>query len=244
MLKLKDKTDKYYINKPTIFNIPFKLIICGKSQLSGKTTVLANLLLRKKFYKDDFNGENIFIVSPSIRNDNKLKIIIRQLHIPRSNLIDTYDEQLLTEIYSMIEEEYESAVEDERTPENYLFVFDDMSFSGVLKGRNGAKVHGVINKMFCNGRHIMLSTILTTQSYVDISTACRENATGMILFSCSNRQLDQIADDHSFIKRQDFKRIFRETTKKKHSFLVVNYSNDADMRYLDSNFKQVAHKRT
>ena len=239
MLKLRDKTDKYYTTKPVIFNVPFKLIICGKSQLSGKTSVVANLLLRKKYYRDDFKGENIFIVSPSIHNDNKLKIVIEQLDIPRSNLIETFDEQMLTEIYSMIADEYESAVDDNRTPENYLFVFDDMSFSGVLRGRGGAKAHGIVNKMFCNGRHIMLSTILTTQSYVDISTACRENATGMILCSCSNRQLDQIADDHAHINRSEFKRVFRETTKKKHSFLVINYSNDTEMRYLDSNFKPI-----
>ena len=239
ILKLRDKTDAYYTKKPILFDIPFKLIICGKSQLSGKTTILANLLLRKKYYKNDFKGENIFIVSPSL-NQNKMKIIIRQLDIPRSNLFETFDEEVLTEIYSMIQDEYEDAVESNETPENYLFVFDDMSFSGVLKGRGGAKMHGIVNKMFCNGRHIMLSTILTTQSYVDISTTCRENATGMILFSSSNRQLDQIADDHAHISRKAFRTMFRKATDKKHSFLVINYSNDSEMRYLDSNFKPIS----
>ena len=65
MLKMKDKAEKHYTPKPMIFDIPFRLLIVGKSQLSGKTNLVGNLLLdpMDQFYGRDFKGENIFIVS-------------------------------------------------------------------------------------------------------------------------------------------------------------------------------------
>ena len=57
ILKVKDKTDSYYTHLKDIFDIPFRIIIVGKSFLSGKSTVILNLLLRDSFYKDHFKGE-------------------------------------------------------------------------------------------------------------------------------------------------------------------------------------------
>ena len=63
ILKVRDKTDNYYTTVPNLFDLPFKLLINGKSQLSGKTTIILNLLLNPEFgYDKLFNGENIFIV--------------------------------------------------------------------------------------------------------------------------------------------------------------------------------------
>ena len=108
--KVKDEADKYYTKKDLIFDIPFRLLIVGKSQLSGKSNILVNLLLRDEFYNKDFNGENIFLVSPSIKNDEKIKKIIKIKEIPEENLFTEYDEDVLKELYKMLEEEYEEAV--------------------------------------------------------------------------------------------------------------------------------------
>ena len=68
ILKVKDDSDKFHKAMPT-FDIPFKLLINGKSQLSGKTTIVLNLLLNPQFgYADKFDGEDIYIIS-----DNKLE---------------------------------------------------------------------------------------------------------------------------------------------------------------------------
>ena len=37
--------------------MPFRLAVVGKSFLSGKTTFICNLLLREKFYRKKFLGE-------------------------------------------------------------------------------------------------------------------------------------------------------------------------------------------
>ena len=68
ILKIIDKTDKYHV-KHKLFDLPFRLLINGKSQLSGKTTLILNLLLNPEFgYDKLFKGENIFIVTNNALN--------------------------------------------------------------------------------------------------------------------------------------------------------------------------------
>lgn len=236
ILKMRDKGEKHYTHKPMLFDIPFKIIVVGRSQLAGKTNLLGNLLLRKEYYLDDFKGEDIYLVSPSTAVDAKLAAIIEEKEIPSMNVLPDYDEEVLQMVYEMIEEEYQEAVDEKRAPPNKLVIFDDMSFGGKLK----SKVHGVMAKLFCNGRHINCSTIVTAQKYSDILTTCRENTTGAVLFSSTEKQLDLMADDHNYKdSKAEFKKMFREATKAKHSFLVVNYSNDPEHRYLDSEFRPI-----
>ena len=176
ILKMKDKSEKFYKKKRRIFDMPFRLLIIGKSHLSGKTNMLGNLLLRKEFYYGDFKGENVFIITPS-KNDPKLKVIAKKLKIPESNFIPNYDEEVLDELIGDIKEEYGEAMEEKKRPNDYLFVFDDMSFDGSLKKR-----HSNIQRIFCNMRHYNVSVIITSQSYVDLLTACRENSSGRVFW--------------------------------------------------------------
>ena len=107
-----------------------------------------------------------------------------------------------------------------------------MSFGGNFT----KKSNGILARIFSNGRHINLSIILTAQKYTDIPTSARENSSGAVFFSCSDKQLDLITDDHNFHNKKVFKKMFRENTNEKHSFMVVNYSNNIDNRYLNKEF--------
>ena len=235
VLKVKDPSEKYKI-KHKLFDIPFSLILVGKSELSGKSNFCTWLLLSDNAgYKDVWDGENIYIVSPSLRTDYKLQVIVSQLDIPKGNLIEQYDEQLLESIYEMIEEEYEDAINDKKKPKQSLIIFDDMSFGKKLK-----KKGSIIEKIFCNGRHNLISVITTTQAYTSLLTECRENAKAMVLFDMSDRQLERVIDDHSTMGSKSFKQMFRDTaSQKKHSFMVVNYSNKNSERFLDSEFRPI-----
>jgi len=231
--KVKDEAETYYTKKDLIFDVPFRLLIVGKSQLSGKSNILVNLLLRDEFYNKDFEGSNIFLVSPSITNDEKLKKIIKVKEIPEENLFLDYDEDILKELYKMLQDEYEEAKANGEKPQNKLIIFDDMSYNGALK----SKQHGVINKIMSNGRHINLSCIQTSQKYSDLLTSSRENCNGAIFFNCSNKQLELIEADHNYLgSKKEFMNMFRNVMNEKHSFLVVNYTNPKEQRYLDKNF--------
>jgi len=210
--------------KHRLFNLPFRLLIVGASQRSGKTNRVANLLLKKEpnGYRGLFEGDNIYIFSPSANTDKKIKTIIEQLDIPSSNIFLEYEESTLMALYEILEDQFNDALSNDEEPPRSLIFLDDMSFSGALKARN----FGAISKLFCNGRHINLSTIVTSQKYTDIATVCRENATGCIFFSCSDKQLEQISEDHNYTgNKKKLSTIFRKVTNERHNAFIVNYDN-------------------
>ena len=235
ILKVIDKTDNYYTPVKTLFDIPFRLLINGKSQMSGKTTIILNLLLRDEFYKGKFEGDNIHIFSNN-KLDNKLKIMAEQLDIPPEN-INEFDVDMIEMLYEDMEESFQDETMDGEKPKNRLVIFDDCGYSG---GLSSYKKVNIINKMICNGRHLNLSQIYTSQKYSQCSTCLRTNITGAILFGTTQREVDQIADDMSmYEKKSDFIKMFRNQTKKPRSFLVVNYTNPIDELYLDTEFKPI-----
>jgi hypothetical protein len=80
ILKVRDSTDLNHVHHP-IFDLPMRVLINGKSQLSGKSTVILNLLLNPQFgYDKLFEPEHIHIVSNN-ELDNKLKILMNKEHV-------------------------------------------------------------------------------------------------------------------------------------------------------------------
>jgi len=111
---------------------------------------------------------------------------------------------------------------------------DDLSYNGCLKESN----HGVISKMACNGRHYLINFIITAQKYTQIPTTLRENCNSAIFFNCSNKQLGLIEEDFNYLSnKKDFIDMFKKVTDAKHSFLLVNHTNDKGKIYMDSEFK-------
>ena len=222
ILKVRDKADSYYTRMDRIFDLPMRLIVCGASQRTGKTTIILNLLLRNRYYRGKFQGEDIYIVSNN-KMDNKLKVLSEELDVPEENTFQ-YDEELIDELYDVIEEAAVARVEAKKKPVPSLMIFDDCAYSSNLKN----KTAGVVSRIAMNGRHINLSSIFTTQKYA-------------ILFGTSTKELELIEQDLNFLEsKKQFMSMFRRVTKTKRSFLVVNFSNDdLEERYLDSNFEPV-----
>ena len=230
ILKVNDHTDSYYTKKKDIFDLPFRLLIVGKSFLSGKSTIILNLLLREKFYKNDFEGDNIFIVSNNAL-DNKMCILKKEKDVDGGNFME-FSESNLNAIYEEVEERALDAINDGKKPPNSLIVIDDCAFSGGLK----EKMNGTLSRIFCNGRHINLSVIVTAQKYSQLSTTMRTNASGAILFSNSMNEVEAMAQDFNYLEsKREFVSLFRKATKGKNKFLVVNFTEDSI--YQDSEFK-------
>ena len=243
ILKMYDAAEKYRIDKGMGINLPMKELIIGKSQLSGKSTNIGNQILRPYdetdksasiFYNLDFPGRNIYVVCPSIQIDTKWQTIIDQKQIPDGNIYYNYNEEELNDLYNRLEANFLDAVRNDRVPEHNLLILDDCSFSGKLK----EKLYGVISRIASNGRHILLSIIVTAQKYSTIHTGLRENATGCIFYECSNAQLKLITEDHAIgIEDKVFKNMLWEATSEPHGFLVVNYSNPREYRYMNAHFE-------
>lgn len=232
--KVKDKTDDNHIAMP-LFDLPFKILINGKSQLSGKTTLILNLLMNPEFgYSDKFDGENIYIVSDN-KLDNKIKILMDFKDIPKENLFP-YDEQVLEMLYDNLEEQFVEEMEDDGKASNKLIIMDDVGYSGNLKSKN----FGMITKLAANGRHLNLSQIYTSQRFSMVSTSLRSNLTGAILFNTSMKELELIGEDFNYMtsKKKFIDMFRRETSKTPRSFLVINFSNDGGL-YMNSNFQTI-----
>lgn len=239
ILKVRDKSDGYYTPVDRLFDVPFKILINGKSQLSGKTTIILNLLLNPVFgYDKMFDGSDIYIISNN-KLDNKLKIMSDKLDIPEDNRQE-FDEDYIEMLYEDIEDEFIEDTSEGRKPKNKLIIFDDCGYSGSLRSYNKGNI---IDKLICNGRHLNLSQIYTSQRFSQCSTCLRTNLTGAIMFSTSMKELELISEDFNYMaNKKDFIKMFRDETKKPRSFLVINFSNKPEEMYLDSEFQPIKWK--
>ena len=236
ILKVRDKTDNYHTPIDNLFDISFKLLINGKSQLSGKTTIILNLLLNENFpYHDKFDGDNIYVVSNNAL-DNKLDMMCKKLVIPDGNRME-FDEDALEILYEHWEDEFHEETLGGGKPSNKLLICDDCGYSGSLKSY---KKQNIMDKLVCNGRHVNISQIYTSQRFSQISTCLRTNLTGAILFNTSAKELDLIESDMCFMEKgSQFRSMFRKYTKEPRSFLCVNFSNPPESLYMDQHFQPI-----
>ena len=233
ILKVRDDAEKFYSKKAQIFDLPMKLAIIGASQRSGKTNWIINALGRDKLYGKDFKPENIYIFSPSL-NSNKWQRFIEAKEVPDENLFSKLDEDELEVLYEDVEQEYFDAINNKKKPANKIVIFDDLGFGGSLRGKSK---FGIIDKLTMNGRHFMLSSAFLVQSYKQLSPDVRANLSGLVVFNLSTRELESVVHEHNYLENsRAFMKMFRNTTKKKHSNFIINYSNDPENLYMDSNF--------
>jgi hypothetical protein len=245
ILKMKDKAESYRIDKTPLPDLPMRLLVIGKSQFAGKTNLLANLMNRPYDdtdltgtlgYRKDFKGHNMYVVCPSSDIDEKWGAIIEFKEIPSENVYSSYDEEALKMLYDRLTTQYKESINNGEKPEHTIILFDDISSSGKLK----SKTNGVIAELFQRGRHILCSTVLLAQNYVDIPTACRKNCTACIIFEQPLSAMEAIFKDHGKITKNIFIREFEKATKDRHTMFTINYSNPPDQRFLDTNFEPIA----
>jgi len=188
-------------------------------------------------YDKLFDGDDIYIVSNN-KLDNKLALMADKLDIPEDNRFE-YDEDYLEILYDDMEESFMEETMEGGKPNNRLIIFDDCGYSGSLKNKQS----GIISKMICNGRHLNLSQIYTSQRFSQVSTTLRTNLTGAILFNTSMKELELITEDMNYMTtKKEFVNIFREVTKEPRQFMVVNFSNKPEEMYMNTEFEPIAWK--
>ena len=230
----KSTADSIKVKHP-LADICFKFVIVGKSELSGKSQLLWNILSRP--YNDDdeigkrlgYNGlfepEHIYFVCPTAYTDRTHIKGIKTMGIPGKNIMHMYDEETVMQFYENCAANFNKCVELGVDPPRVLIIFDDISFSGDLKSH----VNGAISRIVSNGRHIGVSSIFIAQKYTDLSTTIRENATACFFFGCTTKQAELISMDHNYMSsKKEFLELFRKQTRDKHSYLVVRYNDGLD----------------
>jgi len=235
ILRMKDPSDSYVIDKTPLDNVPFRMIIAGKSGV-GKGVLLGNLFLRKEFYLNDFHGDDVYIFSP-LHNDNKMKTLIKVKEIPEENIFEEYDKVILETIYNNAVKDFDERVRAGKKPYNVCIILDDLSHSSAFVERKDNPV----NMYFTNCRKHNISILITSQKYASqISTCQRANFSSLIAFNTSNKELEAIEADNNYLpNKKSFMNMWRNEVKGKRDFLVINHSNDVDKMYLDTEFKPI-----
>ncbi len=241
ILAMKDPINKFKVNKRLIGNLPMRAVILGNSG-SGKTSLLALMVIDPldQFYGDDFEGENIYIFSGSLKTDSKIEGIIEQKEIPDENVFDDYYDEELGLIYELIEDNIKMAKEDGDKPPHSLIILDDLTFNSKIS----AKRNNNIKKVYLNGRKNLISIICVSQSYTTgLQPAIRENTNLLICYNMSQRQLERVEADHNYLdSKRAFYDMFRDNVKEKHDFLVINHTNKFSEMYLDKTFDVIDTK--
>jgi hypothetical protein len=236
-----DKTDDYRIDKTPMPSLPFRTALVGRTG-AGKTSVLGNLLLRKEMYKGMWKPEDIYIISGSLKGDAKIQTIIKQLEVPKSNLFDRYDPEVLDAVYEEICERYNEAVDDGKVPKHSLIILDDVSYTGRLAAV-GAKDCPLL-RVAMNSRKYLCSLLVTAQKYSQLATALRENLSSALIGQSTNKQIELIENDFNFLpSKKEFVALFRKQTEDPHQYFTLNHEHpavylDHDWSPLDSSIYQ------
>jgi len=230
ILKCKDSYDTMKIDKGDMLpSLPTKIAIIGKSALSGKSTLVSNLINRPEFYGDNFDGENIYLVSGSTTSDDKLKNIIKYKQIPDENVFTFLNDDVLEIIMMSIKEKYEEAISDDKKPPHSLVVMDDIAYSKALSKRVGNEK---LSELFCNYRHYLTSMIVTAQKSTQLARVIRVNTIAFMIFKQPLSELENIMGDCCYLPKKQFKQMFENATKDKHDFMYILLDAPHDKMYM------------
>ena len=85
------------------------------------------------------------------------------------------------------------------------------------------KLNSIVTELFIRGRKFNISLAFMTQSYCKVPKDVRLNASHFFIAKIpNNRELQQIAINHSSDNTKDFANIYRKCTTEPYSFLVTD----------------------
>ena len=233
VFKMKDISDNFTIKKDDIPSLPMRMLAIGRTGCGKSSIALGNLLLRDEFYRKDFLPENIFIFSGSLSGDIKLRTIIDNLDIPSSNLFDTYDQEAANDIYDILVQNFNEKVNDRLKPEHSLIIFDDLGYTNLQKTN---KKNNILDKILCNGRKYIISTITLNQKLTQLNTNAREQCSAVLLWKSTKKQQDLAESSFNYLQnRNAFFDLVRKNTMDQHQFLVMDFQKPEIYRDMEFN---------
>ena len=189
----------------------------------GTSTTLISLLLGP--YRGIYSEIHVF--SPSVFIDSAFDVVVKYAKTLdteefKSTFHDSFDEPALLAIIAKQRErikELKLAKSKKPLPQ-CLVLLDDLADTSAMH----TTISG-LTSCYVRGRHLGLSTWLSTQRLSQISPICRSNFAFMLIWELRNRKelydyvLTELSNLHSIELLHD---MYKMATSEKHSFLFVN----------------------
>jgi hypothetical protein len=220
-IKLKEyesKQSKYQM----VAKLPMRSVLLGPSG-SGKTVLLVSMIL--DIYRDCF--ARIYIWSPSVFVDQSWepvkKYIDKDLKINSDKEKLYFDEYRHEDLENVINTQYKlidhMKKQDYKKLYNILIVIDDFADNPSFT-RHSKLLHS----LYTRGRHLMISTITSTQVFNALSTIIRKNITQLYVYKLRNyKDLEAVLEELSALTdKKTLLEMYSMATKEPHSFLYVN----------------------
>jgi len=217
------------------------VILISASKGTGKTTLLVNLITRKKYYRKKFN--NVYLASQTCKSDSKYDNI--NLDDLNGLMCGTFDEGIIEQWYEEIKTELEEVKQhnknlvlskSKKKPKSIpltLMIIDD--YASYLKNSKA------LMNLVLNSRHLKLTLIITSQKYALFPSYLRENADVYIIYEASSgRERQFITEDllEGILTKNQINDLFNEVYVHKRDFLLVNTRKDKKDRFY-KNFDKI-----
>lgn len=175
---------------------------------SGKSNLLLNALRHKIFFKNYYN--NIYLISPTAKNDAKFKDLVDELE-EEDKLFTDCDEETIKEIIEKIK-----GYNEENKNAKNLIIFDDCIH---MLPRSTQK--SVIHELITTNRHLRTTIIITSQRFKNISTLIRANADIISFFKTNNTMEKKLFCDEYSINEE----VLEAITENNHDFMHITFTS-------------------
>jgi polyhydroxyalkanoate synthesis regulator phasin len=183
---------------------------------SGKSTMVLNVLKNKHAYGRWF--DNVYLVSPTSRNDKKFEKLVKELDT-EGKYFSECNEEVIDEIIERLKAFNESFDEEEegRKPHNLVLFDDCLAFlpKSTQKSR--------FNELITTSRHLKTSVWILVQKYNRVNPIIRAQMDLLSIFHTNNKkELESLEDDLNLNKHQ-FEEIYDFATSGNNSFLHISF---------------------
>ena len=220
-IKLKEyesKQSKYAM----VAKLPMRSVLLGPSG-SGKTVLLVSMIL--DIYRDCF--ARIYIWSPSVFVDHSWepvkKYIEKDLKINTEKEKVYFDEYHHEDLEKVIDTQYKlidhMKKQEYKKLYNILIVIDDFADNPSFT-RHSKLLHA----LYTRGRHLMISTITSTQVFNALSPIIRKNITQLYVYKLRNyKDLEAVLEELTALAdKKILLDMYNLATKEPHSFWYIN----------------------
>ncbi len=215
---------------PIVPRVPCTGIFLGPSK-SGKTVALISAILDQYMTGGGESVfERIYIFSPSIEIDDAWKPVkgfIEQhmgVNTEREQVyFDKWDEGALRTIIQQQKKITRTTKElGFKKLYQILVVIDDFADQPELHRRTG---DGALDTLFIRGRHMQISTWVSSQKLRLISAAVRVNMQFMCVWRLRNQlELEAVLEElTALLPKKELQAIYEEATREPYSFLFIHY---------------------